>query len=69
MSIKMSKFCTNMDSLIPQGQIALEDCMHLSRPSTSNIDYECNDEILDFIYPDGDSNHPQNLKICSIIVP
>ena len=58
MSTKMSKFCTNMDLLILHGAIAFEDCIHLSRPNTSNIVYECNDKILEFMYPDGDPNDP-----------
>ena len=53
-STKMGKFCTNMDSLILHGTIALED--YLPRPSTSNIDYECNGKIPEFMYPDGDRN-------------
>ena len=56
----MSKFCTNMDSLILHETVALEDCIHLPRPSTSNINYECTDKILEFMYPDGDTNPPQN---------
>ena len=60
MSTKISKFCINMDSLILCGTIALEYCIHLPRPSICNIDYECNDKILEFMYPDGDPNHPQN---------
>ena len=54
----MGKFCTEMDSLILHGTIALED--YLPRPSTSNIDYECNDKILEFMFPDGVRNHHQN---------
>ena len=54
----MSKFCTNIDSLILHGTITLED--YLLRHSTSNIDYEFNDKILEFMYPEGDPNHPQN---------
>ena len=57
MSTKMSKFCTNMDLLILHRTIALVDCMHLPRPNTSNIIYESNDKILEFMYPDGDLNH------------
>ena len=45
----MSKFCTNMDSLILHETIALEDCIHLPRPNTSNIYYECTDKILEFM--------------------
>ena len=55
---KMSKFYTNMDSLILHGTIAFED--YLPRPSTSNIDYKFNDKILKFMYPEGDQNHLQN---------
>ena len=58
MSTKMSKFCTNMDSLILHGTIALED--YLRRPSIPNINNEFNDKILEFMYPDGDRNHHQN---------
>ena len=60
MSTKMSKFFTNVYSLILHGTIALEDCIYLPRPSTCHVDYECNDKILEFICPDGDPNHPQN---------
>ena len=54
----MVKFCTNMDSLILHGTIALED--NLPRLNTSNIDYECNDKILEFMYLDDGPNHPEN---------
>ena len=47
-----------MDSLILHGTIALED--YLPRPSTSNIDHEFNDKILEFMYLEGNQNHPQN---------
>ena len=60
MSTKMSYFCTDMDLLILHGTIALKDWIRLTRPNTSNIVYECNDKILEFMYPDGYSNHHHN---------
>ena len=59
----MSKFCNKTDSLSLHGIIALEDCIDLPRPNTSNIVYGCNDKILEFIYQDDDLNHPQNCAI------
>ena len=39
-----------------------EDCIHLPRPNTSNIVYECNDKILEFMYPEWLSKSPSKLN-------